>query len=657
MFVVLCGGSGTRMATGTFPKPLTPIMAAPVLSFALRHVVAGGAGPILFVYSSHLKPYNFEHVVINLFKNTKCQFVCLDYNTRGAVETALAGLLRSQVPLDEPVVFLDNDNIYAENIVELAKPSTAIMGFDYDTSTSTAFSFVQMTGTDHIITAVAEKRRISDTMCTGVYGFASRAQFEQWARHTLQHGPRVNNEIYMSSIFVNMVAAGLAVHGRHVPVEAVGTAEMADEFCAKSGVKLRLCFDLDNTLVTYPTVPGDYSTVKPIKEMIDFARESKARGHTVIVHTARRTGTHGGDVGAAGFDIGEVTSKTLDALGIPCDEIVFGKPAADIYIDDQAVNPYLQSIRAMGIPWAPAHPDRIPSKLPNKQNRLFRVEPGGVIVKAGPEASLRAQSAYYQTIQGLPTIKKYFPDLLAPATPVQGIKGRVEMKLSVVKGVPMSTLMSYSMLEPYHVDMLGQVLSEVHGSSSPAPTVDEAQLRQAFSAKLTARYGNSEAFPYADAGQVHSTLLSFVSLCPCLPAAVTHGNLLLSNVLLTGGNDIKLIGMKGCTGTAVTTYGDRMVDYACIAMSLLGYDHTLFGLEVPSQQVQLGLLHAYVSHLHSVSVQPSHMLHLALAIACAGLPCHPSSEVRDRMWRWLTDCLDVHKTSRLPSPLAQAFMQ
>lgn len=36
--------------------------------------------------------------------------------------------------------------------------------------------------------------------------------------------------------------------------------------------RTRFCFGFDRTLVTYPRVHGDYSTVEPIKHMIDLVR-------------------------------------------------------------------------------------------------------------------------------------------------------------------------------------------------------------------------------------------------------------------------------------------------------------------------------------------------------------------------------------------------
>ena len=40
--------------------------------------------------------------------------------------------------------------------------------------------------------------------------------------------------------------------------------------------QLRICFDLDNTLVSYPKVKDDYSTVEPIQKNIDYDNQLHA---------------------------------------------------------------------------------------------------------------------------------------------------------------------------------------------------------------------------------------------------------------------------------------------------------------------------------------------------------------------------------------------
>jgi capsule biosynthesis phosphatase len=93
--------------------------------------------------------------------------------------------------------------------------------------------------------------------------------------------------------------------------------------------KLRVCFDLDNTLVTYPTVIGDYSTVKPIYKNIKLLNNLKNDGHEIIIYTARRMATHKSNIGKVIKDIANVTINTLEQFDIQYDELIFGKPLGD----------------------------------------------------------------------------------------------------------------------------------------------------------------------------------------------------------------------------------------------------------------------------------------------------------------------------------------
>ncbi len=48
--------------------------------------------------------------------------------------------------------------------------------------------------------------------------------------------------------------------------------------------------------------------------------------------------THDGNVGKCLCDIGQITFDSLKKFNIPFDEIYFGKPYANVYIDDLAIN-------------------------------------------------------------------------------------------------------------------------------------------------------------------------------------------------------------------------------------------------------------------------------------------------------------------------------
>jgi len=49
---------------------------------------------------------------------------------------------------------------------------------------------------------------------------------------------------------------------------------------------MRVCFDLDNTLVTFPKTKEDYTTVEPIPGMIAYVRYLKRLGHNHHTHRA-----------------------------------------------------------------------------------------------------------------------------------------------------------------------------------------------------------------------------------------------------------------------------------------------------------------------------------------------------------------------------------
>ena len=106
--------------------------------------------------------------------------------------------------------------------------------------------------------------------------------------------------------------------------------------------KMRICFDLDETLCS-GSRPGkdgctDYSKCEPKPGAQWLLHDLRLQGHTVIIQTARGMTTAGGRMGAAIKNIGLQTLKQLDTWGFEYDEIYFGKPSADLYVDDKGQN-------------------------------------------------------------------------------------------------------------------------------------------------------------------------------------------------------------------------------------------------------------------------------------------------------------------------------
>lgn len=99
---------------------------------------------------------------------------------------------------------------------------------------------------------------------------------------------------------------------------------------------MRVCIDLDGVICQLRKDNESYKDLKPIDGAIERIKQLKNNGHYIIIHTARRMKTHSGNVPKVMADIGKVTLDWLESYNIPYDEILFGKPWANIYIDDNA---------------------------------------------------------------------------------------------------------------------------------------------------------------------------------------------------------------------------------------------------------------------------------------------------------------------------------
>lgn len=99
---------------------------------------------------------------------------------------------------------------------------------------------------------------------------------------------------------------------------------------------LRICIDLDGTICSFRKQNETYADVVPLpgaKEKIDSLKQ---QGHTIIIHTARNMQTQGHNIGKVLKNVGKTTLDWLDRYDIKYDEIYFGKPNADITIDDRS---------------------------------------------------------------------------------------------------------------------------------------------------------------------------------------------------------------------------------------------------------------------------------------------------------------------------------
>ena len=100
---------------------------------------------------------------------------------------------------------------------------------------------------------------------------------------------------------------------------------------------MRLCIDLDGVVCELRKPGQTYAQLKPVPGAVEKLRTLKAAGHTIILLTARHMKTCSGNVGLVIARQGKTTLDWLAEHGIEYDELHFGKPHADVYIDDNAL--------------------------------------------------------------------------------------------------------------------------------------------------------------------------------------------------------------------------------------------------------------------------------------------------------------------------------
>ena len=389
---------------------------------------------------------------------------------------------------------------------------------------------------------------------------------------------------------------------------------------------LRICFDLDNTLVTYPTIPGDYSSVKPITETIQLLNKLKSEGHEIIIHTARRMLTHKHNIGKVIKDIALVTIQTLEQFNIPYDELIFGKPIADIYIDDRAMNPYINNISHFGLFFDET--DFIPNKIStNKYNIIERKS--DIIYKTGPEQFMKGELYYYQNIPS--QFFRHFPRLIgytktsqvalppsklvvetqtrmtegqeglvgmSGATqerrhqgynerkPSDNIDDKIQTQIEFVSGIPLYYLYKNKLITEKIINDVVDILHNFHSIKSDTDLVPMEHVRNNYFKKLEQRY-NPQDYQFEDADNVYREIVEKLDLhysAEIVP--MIHGDYWFSNIILTYNDEYKLIDMRGQVDGILTIQGDKYYDYGKLYQSIIGYDLILNGDTIDNEYIE-----------------------------------------------------------------------
>ncbi|CAF1427261.1 unnamed protein product [Adineta steineri] len=609
--IILCGGEGSRFQDQMWPKPMNLVDGKPLFVWNIQSIIHNipSCRQLAIFHNTVLSKYAFPSLVKWWFPNIPIHFVEVPYLTRGAAETLFVGI--NQLITKNPelhsvsILVCDNDiAISAPLSLDICNKDPFLV-VQYNTEPDPIYSYVQaidnVTSSNHNpfhVRDVHEKVKVSDWICVGIYGFPSASFAIEQTRELLKTRTSNNNEYYLSHLYTTMCARHLVV--RAIPTTNIcilGTpSNIRDNGSAVWNLdvpatkkKLRVVFDLDNTLVSYPQIPGDYSTVLPIEHTINWTRALKAEGHTIIVYTARRMDTHKSNVGKVIADIARVTFDTLDKFGIPYDEIIFGKPIGDIYIDDRAINPWDPSAaKGMGfyryseMTHTPHGMSGTPFLQCTSHNH-HALYSNNVVLKEGPTTALQGEAYFYQKLQEnsqMASIKNYFPTFYGIEQKGEKISA---MKLQYVKGVPMSLIYFHSVVS---TDLFYRILTSadaIHNVNLPLCENLDQHIRANYIDKMVDRFRNHPEHysfvPENERDMVFTTLLSkleeYLNSNRLKRSSCIHGDFWFANILAEGDKHVKFIDMKGSLWNFLSTCGDPIYDWAKLYQSIVGFDNVV----------------------------------------------------------------------------------
>jgi capsule biosynthesis phosphatase len=532
-------------------KPLIKAHGKEILFWLLDNIDCN-SNNVVIVHRSDIESERLTERLRSRYHD-KIKTIVLNENTQGAAHTIKLALENHVFNLNEQFVICDSDTFYDKNhINSIPKNKNSIFYFE-DTGNTPIYSYIEIE--NEKVKKIIEKSKISNFASVGTYCFKDGLTALKYIDKIMNKSRLINNEYYISTVFQEMIEAGEEVYAQKTQqFTCLGTPSQLQGF--KTSEKLRFCFDLDNTLVSEPKIAGDYTTVEPIIKNIEFLKYLKSNGHTIILQTARRMKTHGGNVGRLVADIGKITFETLDKFEIPYDEIYFGKPYADFYIDDKAINAYDDLEKLTGV--------YCNEMISRDYNNLD--ETSTAIIKSSSNDAIRGELYWY--LNSPDSIKYLFPKLISH----KEINNSISLELEKIDGPTFSKMLVTGILQKSHLEYLVDSLNVLHSSEIENKNID---ILLNYSKKLKERYSDFNFQKTSLTDKIYSSIMNFLleyENSNIAKRGNIHGDPVFTNIIIDKNNRIKFIDMRGFVGNTLTITGDINYDYSKVYQSLIGYD-------------------------------------------------------------------------------------
>ena len=208
IIIIPIGGIGQRFKVNGYknPKALIDIYGKPIISYLLDNLNTDNIDYIFIPYNKEYKNFRLEYFLTKKYPKILFKFVCLENNTRGAAETINIGINNLNEQRDIPVICLDCDSFYTNDIISQWNGENCIFSFE-DENENPIYSYVKTSDNNEIVD-IKEKEKISNNACTGAYGFKSINELKKYTSKIIEKNIMQKSEFYTSGVIKEMINNG-----------------------------------------------------------------------------------------------------------------------------------------------------------------------------------------------------------------------------------------------------------------------------------------------------------------------------------------------------------------------------------------------------------------------------------------------------------------
>jgi len=278
--------------------------------------------------------------------------------------------------------------------------------------------------------------------------------------------------------------------------------------------------------------------------------------------------TQGGNLGQVNADIGKITFDTLQKFDIPYDEIYFGKPYADFYIDDLGINCFNSLEKSLGFYNQIIQP-----------REFNNIEINNLPIVTKKSEDLSGEIFYYKNIPL--ELKDLFPLFVSS-------KGQSEYSIERLDGLTVSELYSSKLLTENTLKHIMNSIERIQRYNINVESIIDSDIYLNYEKKIDDRYSSYDYSKFPDSKQIYVRLkqeLQNYERENNGKIKLIHGDPVFSNIIINSHDKIKFIDMRGKLGSKLTILGDWLYDWSKIYQSILGYDFILLDKEIDVEYI------------------------------------------------------------------------